>query len=788
MLRRAACALGLLLAAAVPVTAQPAGEPPPGDQPVPISPLDGTEIGELEILGLGRIDEAYVRNQMRTRPGQAYAQQQLQADIGRLLRTGRFRDIEPEVALVEGRVQITLTLWEKPEVRSIEFEGAREFKPKDLQDALIFGPGDPLDSFDVRQGIDAILRLYRDKGYAYAEVTVDEELMETEQRVLYRIIENQRVRVRRITFEGNVTFDDGALAKQLETKRYFPIFRTGNFDPDRAARDIAALQRFYRDRGFLDAEASYVLEFEDVARERLIVIFRINEGTRYDVREIRIEGHNVFTEEDIRGLLHLSVGEPLLAVTVRRDEERIEELYGSNGYIDVIADTSWVFAEEPGEVIVTYTITEGRQFRVGWIEVDGNFQTQEKCVRREVRFYPEEIFDTTKIRDAERRLKGSGLFSEATITALPEGDEPGFRDVLVTVTENERTNQFIAGVGASSDSGLLGNIVLENTNFDLFDTPRTWQQFFRGRAFRGAGQTMRLQLEPGTEFSRFRIDFREPYLMDRRVGFGTSLYLFERGRDGHLEQRAGGNVSFDREFEDGFLEGWIGEIALRAEYVRISRRQAFAAKDIRRVDGGNFITSVKFSLLHDTTDSPFDPSEGHRIRASWEQAGLLGGDFFFSTATGSYTRYWTVAIDEEDRKSVVAVHARGGQIFGSSPVFDRFYAGGIGSFRGFDFRGISPRDGLRNNRVGGDFMLLTGTEYSFPLIGKAIRGVFFMDMGTVERRLEIKDWRIAVGGGIRLTLDIFGTVPMEFDIAIPVMKGPDDNDRIFSFFIGLPFF
>jgi outer membrane protein insertion porin family len=165
----------------------------------------------------------------------------------------------------------------------------------------------------------------------------------------------------------------------------------------------------------------------------------------------------------------------------------------------------------------------------------------------------------------------------------------------------------------------------------------------------------------------------------------------------------------------------------------------------------------------------------------------MGGDYFFAEAMGRYTQHYTVAIDELDRKSVVSGYVQLGQIFGEAPVFERFYAGGIGSFRGFDYRGISPRQGLRNNRVGGDFMVLTGGEYSFPLYADVIRGVGFLDMGTVEEEFGITTWRAAIGGGIRLTLDILGTVPMEFDFAVPISSGENDDERIFSFFIGLPF-
>lgn len=763
--------------------------PPAGPAPVaPRSPLDGVVISQINVEGLQRIDEAYVRNQIRTQPGQSYSTDQLQRDIAALLRTGRFIDVDAEPRLVNGQVVLTLRLVEKPQVETIEFIGNDKFEDKQLLDELTFAVGDPLDLFDVRQGRRAIERKYQEEGFAFVEVGVDEEVMRDEQRVVYTIVENQQVRTKKIIFDGNVTYDDAELGLKIETKPYFPIFRAGDYDPERAERDAATLQQYYQDRGFLDAEVSYEAEFQDIEREDLHLVFRINEGTRYVISELQFEGNEAFITDELIEQMTILEGDFYIVPRLEQSVKNIQTLYGSNGYIEADVRFTRAFAEEPGNVLVTISVLEREQFRVGWIEVNGNFRTQEKCVRRELDFYPEEIYDITKVREAERDLKRTQLFVDATIEPIaPPDNAEGVRDALVTVVENPQTNQFIAGIGLSSDSGALGNLVLENTNFDLYDTPRSWEEFFKGRSFRGAGQTFRIQMEPGTEFTRFRIDFREPYLLDMPIGFGTSAYLFERGRDGYDENRGGGNFSFDKRFEKGWLKDWIGEIAFRAEYVNVTDRDAFAAEDIRDVDGGSFLTSIKLSLLHDTTDSRFNPSEGHRLQMSWEQFGAMGGDYFFAEAMGRYTQHYTVAIDELDRKSVVSGYVQLGQIFGEAPVFERFYAGGIGSFRGFDYRGISPRQGLRNNRVGGDFMVLTGGEYSFPLYADVIRGVGFLDMGTVEEEFGITTWRAAIGGGIRLTLDILGTVPMEFDFAVPISSGENDDERIFSFFIGLPF-
>jgi outer membrane protein insertion porin family len=136
---------------------------------------------------------------------------------------------------------------------------------------------------------------------------------------------------------------------------------------------------------------------------------------------------------------------------------------------------------------------------------------------------------------------------------------------------------------------------------------------------------------------------------------------------------------------------------------------------------------------------------------------------------------------------VLSLRGDVGGVVGSAPVFERFYAGGIGSIRGFDFRGVSPRDGLKDDPVGGDFLLLAKAEYTFPLVADTIRGVFFTDMGTVEENFGIESWRASVGFGVRLMVEFFGPVPLEFDLAVPVAKESDDDEQIFSFFIGATF-
>ncbi|MBN1341218.1 MAG: BamA/TamA family outer membrane protein, partial [Phycisphaerae bacterium] len=307
------------------------------------------------------------------------------------------------------------------------------------------------------------------------------------------------------------------------------------------------------------------------------------------------------------------------------------------------------------------------------------------------------------------------------------------------------------------------------------------------KAFKGAGQTLRLQFEPGTELTRLRLDFREPYLLDQPVSFGQGFYLFTRGRDAYDEQRIGTQTSFGHRFQRGLLRGWAGEVAFRIEGVDISGVDFDDAREIRDMEGSHFLSSVKGTLVRDTTDSRFMPTEGSRLMVSYEQFGALGGDYDFGKLTGSYSWHKTLRTDVLDRKSVLTLHARAGQIFGDSPVFERFFGGGIGSVRGFEFRGISPRAGIHDDRVGGDFMLVGGAEYNFPIYGKILRGVAFCDMGTVEEDFGISTWRASLGLGARVLVEWFGPIPMAFDFSVPINKDDYDDTQIFQFSFGTTF-
>lgn len=743
-------------------------------------PLAGLTVETVEIQGLETLGEGFVRRILRTRPGEPFSREAVETDIRELLRTRKFVNVFAEPSQVGDRVTVVFFLRENPTLNAVIVEGNSEISNDDIYEVLPEAGG-PIDRYEIDRARDEVLRLYQEEGYYYATVTLDEDAIEQRGELILRITEGPRVRVRRVTFEGAITFTTFELDSRVRTKRYVPIFQKGVLDEEQIERDALAIAEFYRAEGFLDAQVDYQLEIDEVDRSDVFVRFVIIEGSRYTVQEVAINGNTAFTTEELLADILLLPGTLFRKEVNDADIRRLQNLYGEIGYIDSRVATAYDFLDQPGVVRVRYEIVENKRSRVGRITIRGNETTQDRVVRRSLRFYPGDDFNLLQTRRSEQRLRETQLFSQVSITPLDEVD--GYREALVEVEEADAIF-FLFGAGVSTDSGLLGSFSIQHRNFDLFDWPETWEELIRGRAFRGAGQRLRLQAEPGTELTRFRIDFTEPYLFDLPYSLGTSFYLWERERETYNEERLGMTVSLGRRFESGPLEGWAAEGAFKLESTGVEEVDALAPREVREVKGDNTMLSTKFSIVRDTTDSIFLPTEGYRFNIGWEQ---FGGDHTFGKPSAGLAWYRTLATDVLDRKSVLALRADVAYLVGDAPVFERFYGGGLGSLRGFSFRGVSPRNGIRDDPVGGDFIINTRGEYSFPVYGENIRGVTFLDMGTVEEDVTITTWRAAVGFGLRVYVDFFGPIPMIFDFAFPIAEDEEDNTEVFNFSFGASF-
>ncbi|MHC4184529.1 MAG: BamA/TamA family outer membrane protein, partial [Planctomycetota bacterium] len=210
-----------------------------------------------------------------------------------------------------------------------------------------------------------------------------------------------------------------------------------------------------------------------------------------------------------------------------------------------------------------------------------------------------------------------------------------------------------------------------------------------------------------------------------------------------------------------------------------------APKEIKDVKGNNGLAGIKFGIGKDLTYGQFMPSRGYSINASYEQ---VTGDHTFGILSGTYKWYRTIHEDLAERKTILSSRLRAATVLGDAPPFEKFYAGGIYSIRGFEFRGVSTRglqtnvaDPEREDPIGSDWVFLANAEITAPLVSESLSALFLVDSGTIDSG----SYRASVGTGIQILIpQVFGPVPMRIGVAAPILKDDLDDTEAFFFSAG----
>ncbi|MFW6133116.1 MAG: outer membrane protein assembly factor BamA [Planctomycetota bacterium] len=730
------------------------------------------EIVNVRITGNERLSDEQILARIRARPGETYDAEAVKADQRRLLETGDFENIVVRKVDTDEGVVVTFEVTERPVIRSVQIFGNYAYSDEELSELLPFGAGAPLDLAAVQRGRAALEDHYARQGYHETQVSVDRRRVMRTGEVVYRIREGVSTTVTDLSFDGNSFFTSVWLKQKIESSERLWPFIPGRLDRGQVDDDARTIREMYRREGFLGAEVGAEIVFSEDKQEAE-VIFHIDEGPRYQVGELRFEGNELFANDELAGRLELRPGAYFTPLKLRRATRRVEATYGQLGYVETRVTARRVFRAEPGLVDVVFTVRESGQYSVGDIRIRGNDITRENVIRRNLTFFPHQRLDSTALDHSRARLADTQLFEDVEIRTV--GDMPETRDVVVEVAEG-RTAHFMIGGAVSSDQGLIGTISLVERNFDLFHGPRSFTEMFKPEAWKGGGQTLRISAEPGTELMRFHVEWREPMLFDRPYSLGAKAYLFDRVRENYDERRFGGEVSLGHMFANR----WYGEITPRIEGVSIDDIDGDAPPEVVALEGQHTLFAVRGALVRDRTDSRLHPTRGGRLNLAYEQ---VMGDWSYGRLEAGYRHYVTVYVDALDRKHVVKGRISSGYLVDDAPVFDRYFGGGSAWMRGFEYRGISPRS-VGDEPIGGDFRLFAGCEYEFPLLAEQLRGVVFLDTGTVEEDVTISTYRASIGAGLRWTVPGMGPIPIKLDFGIPISKDSSDDTQVFNFSIG----
>lgn len=742
--------LPLLLAAAAPAAAQGAEE--------------GGIVRAIEVAGTQRIEPDVILLRIRTEVGEPLRRRVIAEDIRTIMQTGYFRQVSVEAEPVEGGVKLVYHVEERPTLREIRYEGNKDLEVKDLEKVVSLKPNHFLNVTELKENVERIRKLYANEGFFRATVDYELETRDNNQvAVVFRIQENEEIKVRKVLFLGNEVFSDRKLRKIVETKKkglFSFLTSSGVYKEDMLKDDVTRLTIHYLDHGYLEFAAQPPMTL--TTEKGMYIFFVVSEGRQYRVRDISFENIRPEDEPMLRSMQRLRAGEIFSRQKLQQDITAMTDFYADRGY----AFAEFVPLYYPDgtslTVDVVYRLNKGNKVYLGDIRIKGNTKTRDKVIRRELLINEGDLYSSTALRLSRAELNRLGFFEEVNIATEPAG-EPDRLNVVVDVKEGQ-TGTLSGGAGFSSTDQfiLMANITQSN----LF----------------GRAQVLSLNAEIGGTRQNFSLSFTEPWLFDVPLAAGFDVFVTDRTFQDFTRKAVGGAVRTGYQLWPHVK----GNVMYKYEQVEITDVSVFAPVTLKAEEGKSTTSSVTFSVVHNTLDNPLNPLRGFLNIASFEVAGtLFGGDNDFLKAqldAGCYIPlFWDTTLHVRGR--IGAGYGLNGDRL---PVFERFFVGGISTVRGFDVRSLGPS--VLGTVIGGNKEMIFNLEYIFPIAPQVkLRGLVFFDAGNAfseDESMRFEGLRLSAGAGFRWFSPMG---PLTFVLGFPLDRQEGEDPSAVQFSIGAPY-
>ncbi len=730
---------------------------------------DGRMVVSVSVKNNRVISSDTMLSKVKTKKGDSFRQDIANEDIKRLYATQYFSDVSIDVEPAEGGVSVAFIVEEKPVIADITFTGNKAFRANKLKNSMKSKPNEMLNLALLTQDMADIREMYVKKGYPLAEVKyeIDTDTAENKATVNVTIDEKTKVKVASVRITGNKSIKTGDIEKVMSTKpASWILFRSGAFKEEVLQDDLDNIRGMYDDIGYLDVQVTPKLEYKDDGMT-LDITIDINEGKLYKIGDVTVTGNLVLPEKEVWAKISSRSGKPFSVRGVRNDTVNIRQYYFEYGYLNVVIDAERNLNQSTGDIDIMINIDPRDVVYVGKIEVRGNQKTREIIIRREIRVYPGEKFNGEKIKRSKERIYNLGFFENVSFDTEPT-EIPNIQNLVVTVKET-KTGEFSFGGGYSSVDMLVGFVEVTQRNFDILNFP----------TFTGGGQNLAIKAELGMVRNNFNISWTDPWILGFPYLFGFDAYRASHNQSGDLgwmydETRTGGDLRLGKELTDRLYAMAVYKL----EDVDISNVVSNASQAIKDEEGSNWISSLLFEMTYDRRDNKYNPGRGFLVNGTLEDAGgIFQGDKNFVKGTATVAVYHTFF-----EKVVVELKGRAGMVgpYGDSakvPVYERFYAGGQNTIRGYKERRIGPRDSGSNEPVGGEAILVGNFEVTFPVYENVLKGAIFYDIGNVWEStgdfMDFGELKAGAGIGVRVKTPVG---PVKVDYGYPLSADYDKND------------
>ena len=750
-------------------------------------------VKDIRVEGVQRTEAGTVFSYLPIKVGDTIDDEKVALAVKALFATGFFRDVRLEV---QDNVVLVI-VQERPTISKVDISGNKEFDTDTLKKALKeIGVAEAriFDRSALDRAEQEMKRQYLSRGRYAAKVTVTVTPQERNRVAInIAIEEGDASKIARINIVGESAFSESELLGLMTlTTPGWATWYTKNdqYSKQKLSADLEALKSFYQNRGYLEFNVDSTQVSITPDKEDIYITINITEGPRYTVSEIRLGGDLPIPAAEIGQLVQMRVGEVFSRDRLQASVKAISDRLGTEGYAFANVNAIPEIDRAKQQAAFTIYLDPGRRVYIRKININGNVRTRDEVIRREMRQLESAWYDGARIERSKVRIRRLGYFDDVNIETPPVAGTTDQADVEVTVVEKP-TGNLLAGIGYSSADKFVFNASVSQQN--IF----------------GSGNALTAGINTSSVNRTISVIFTEPYwTVD---GVSRTLEAYQRNVDPsslsvapYQSSTLGGAVSFGIPIS----ETDTVNLGFRVEHTDLTlfTNSPVSYYEYVRQFGNptnSFVTSLGWA--RDTRDDILYPTRGV-LQVAGVEVGLPIADIPFYKA--NYLIQWFTPVYSD---FVLMLRGDVGYAAGYNgkplPFYKVFYAGGVGSVRGYDTASLGPRD-LAGNTLGGERKIVGNAELFYPIIkgDKSVRGSVFVDAGqisgltlvcnpTAEIPAEIcaaykaaqkvnEKFRYSYGVGLAWNSPIG---PLKFSYGWPFKVRPGDRVQNFQFQVGSVF-
>jgi outer membrane protein insertion porin family len=738
-------------------------------------------VRDIRLEGLKRVEPNTLFSYLSIKQGDTFTDDKASAAIRALYATGFFNDVKISA---EGDV-VVVQVEERPAIGTIDFSGLHEFDKDNLTKALNsvgLSLGRYYDKSLVDRAQQELKRQYLTRGFYAAEVTTTVTPIDRDRvGLLFAVIEGPSAKIRQVNFIGNNVFSDGTLHDEMQesTPNWFSWYSKNDvYAKDKLTTDLENLRSYYLDRGYLEFNIESTQVSLSPDKKDMYLTLTLHEGEPYTISAIRLSGNLLNRQDELTKLVKIKAGDRFSAAKLKAATKAVVDKLGEYGYAFATVNAEPQIDQQHHTVDLTLQVDPSRRVYVRNINIVGNTRTRDEVIRREMRQLESSWFDSSRLALSKDRINRLGYFTDVDVTTVPVEGTADEVDIAVKVTEKP-TGSVTLGLGYGSGEGPIISAGVSQDN--VF----------------GSGTSLAVNVNTATTFRTLTVTQVDPYFTVDGIKRITDVYYrtSEPLYYSNVTDTSFRIITFGADLKFGvpFSESDMVYFGTGIEQNRLDVDSTTPQSYIDYVNSfGRVSNNVPLTLgwSRDNRDSALVPSRGYFTQFNAEYGTPIARTTYYKTDFQAQY-YYSFA-----KGFVLGLNFQGGYGNGLGgepyPIFKNYYAGGIGSVRGYEPSSLGPRDATTGDPIGGSKLLVGNIELTFPLPGtgydRTLRIFTFFDggnvWGTEGNSTGANGLRYSYGTGLEWISPIG---PLKLDFGLPLIKHAGDQYQKFQFQIGTSF-